>query len=223
MKFAFRKLPLMALGLALMAIAQPASAGYSESMMYPGGAPGFTDILSFAKYDPALAGGQTLIGVQITVTETGTVFASAFNSSGTTQTVSNVTATENVTVTGPDATTTSASITSDPWSAMIGPGFTQGPTTNGFGSSTTSAANISDYEGGGPASITISTVGSSLTYGGSASGQGTVFIGGSSSVSGLVTITFITAPAVPEPASLGMVVLGLGGIYAVRRFRRKVA
>lgn len=36
-------------------------------------------------------------------------------------------------------------------------------------------------------------------------------------------INEVASPAVPEPASLAMVVIGLGGVFAVRRFRRRTA
>lgn len=47
--------------------------------------------------------------------------------------------------------------------------------------------------------------------------------GSNPSLSGTLSVPPAPLTSVPEPASFGMVALGLGGIFAVRRFRRKSA
>jgi hypothetical protein len=229
MKFAFRKLPLMALGLAVMAVAQPASAGIIvQTDTYAMQATPFSDALTFNSFNASLG---TLTGVTIQLNETGTVTTFVANF-GTAANYSNVIGTGTVSVTGPNATMVTTSFSSSPYAGNIGAGTFFSPTTivlgttSGSASTTSSVASSSfSFFESPPSTLTyvINAVGSTSASGTSTMGSGPVLYGANATVGGSVVITYTFTAAVPEPASLGMVVLGLGGICAVRRFRRKVA
>jgi hypothetical protein len=230
MRFAFRKLPLLVLGLAVMASAQSASAGYySETVNYTGGVPPFTDTLSFAKFNTAYG---TLTGVTIELVESATIQSTVVNlgpiltPSTPSNSWANAQTSATVSVLGPDGSTTSTMLASTPFSGTSSVLVNMGPVFNGNTSNTTSAATLSDYEGSGTGTFTVMASGSALHSSGDSTSPYISF-GGTATVTGSVVITFTYngsgPPSVPEPASLGMVVLGLGGFYAVRRIRRKVA
>jgi hypothetical protein len=222
MKFAFRNLTLAALVLAVMAVAQSASAGtITQTVSYTGGSPPFTDVLTFNKFNTALG---TLTSVSIELSETSTLSSSVFNSTSSAVSFSNATTSATVTATGPDSTTSTATVTSDPFAGTATPnGFTNGPSTTATATATSFAASLAPYEGAGTGTFTVSTSAAALAYTGDAAVAGALFFGGPATASGSVTIIYTYTSAIPEPASLGMVALGLGGIFAVRRFRSKVA
>jgi len=226
MRSAFRKLPLMVLGLALMAIAQPASAGFmTQTLNYSGGEPPFVDNLTFQKFNTSLG---TLTAVTIELTEAGTVTSEVVNFSGVitppvTASWVGATTSATVTATGPDNTVSSDTLTTTPFSGTsTGFSVTDGPPLTASVSATTNATNLALYEGSGTGTYTVTASASALSSSGTSASPFITF-GGTANIDGSVTIDYYYTAAVPEPASLGMVVLGLGGIYVVRRFRRKGA
>jgi hypothetical protein len=226
MKFAVRKIPIMLFGVAILAFTQPASAGmsYSETVSFAASIPPFSTNLSFTKFNSSLG---TLTSVGITVNEAATIQSYVVNTTaigGPAQNLSwtNVYTTAALTATGPDGASITTDAMSTPWSSSSSALITYGPSTNATGSGSTTTTDVAAYEGPGMGSFNVTASASSVTTTGSTGAEGLLAFGGTATVGGNVVITFNYIPAaVPEPASLGMVALGLGSIYAVRRLRRR--
>jgi hypothetical protein len=229
MKFAFRKLAIATLGLAALAFAHPASAGFETQTVTFGssGSPltnGSTATLAFAQFDTSLG---TLTSVTIQVSDSMTVVSQAVSFGAGTSTYTNFENTGTVVVTGPDATALSTSLSTTPGSGTItGVGTVlnvDSETNNNLGAGPTnvSSANFGAYEGVGVGTFNV-TAGANNSFSGSTSGA--VAASGTTTSYGSVTITYTyTATAVPEPASMAMVGIGLGALVVVSRFRRRTA
>jgi hypothetical protein len=227
-----RPIQLVALALAVLALGHSAQAGFiSQIQTYAGGAVPFLDSLSFKQFNNALG---TLTKVTITVTEHGTVTATALNI-GAAGTITGFTATGSVMVTGPDDSMTTSRLTTAAYTGGIGSAYpylkknletvtSSSSTTNNV----TSSGAVAAYEGTGIMAYKVSADGEVSITGTTSSPN--IFLGGGASLSGSVEIdyTFIASnnsgPAVvPEPASIGMVAMGLGGALVVYRRRRRAA
>jgi hypothetical protein len=226
MKFAFHKLSILTLGLAALAIAQPASASYSETLdfgsssslistltMPPGSA-----TLSFHQFNTTMG---TLTGVTITLNDYTSVVCQATNNTDSQESFSKFYYTGTVAVLGPDGTTTSTSLSTSSDNSGNVTAFsviTVDSTENAsLTSGPTSVTSISSYEGSGAGTFNL-TVTPNNSFGGS----GSAAVGGYTSTYGSVTITYEYTPnVVPEPASMAMVAIGLGGLAIAHRFRRR--
>jgi hypothetical protein len=230
MKFAFHKLSILTLGLVALAFAQPASAGFStetqtldigsvSSPLSTLSSPG-TVTLNFNQFDTTQG---TLVSVTIALNDSSTVVSQASNNTGITGSFTNFENTGTLTVTGPDGTNTSTTLSTSPGSGTVSPMSTitvSSVTNNVLSSGPTAVTNITAYEGVGSGKFNV-IAGATNNFSGTS--DGIVFSGGNTSVFGSVTITYTFATAVPEPASMAMVVIGLGGVFVVRRFRRRSA
>jgi hypothetical protein len=209
MKLAFRQMCLVVFGLALPALAQPASAGLvTQTDNYSSPLASFSAPLTFTKFNTQLG---TLTGISITLNLTGTVTSQVHSTSSQAQTFTGASSTSTVTATGPDLTVISASLLTTPATGTIGANSTMTIGTDGgtVGSSSTLASyNFSPYESIGAGNFVINAVGH-MTNGGSTNSSN-VSIFGNSTVGGSLTLSYTYTPAVPAPASLGMVILGLG-------------
>jgi len=219
----YRKLSLIAT-LAFAALAQSAQAGFiSQVDTFPPTDAPFSAPLIFNSFNTSLG---TLTAVTIIVTENATVTASVINLTpgGATGTYSGVSTTGATSIQGPDGTTVSTSFSTAPASGSITGAFAtkQVGSATGGGSTTSNLASsmFGAYEGPTSFQYVVDANGSVTTTGTSTSGVVGFF--GTANISGSVEIDYTYTPrAIPEPASFVMVALGLGGIVAVRRFRRR--
>lgn len=197
---------------------------------YPATNSPFSAPLTFNKFDTSLG---TLNAVTLILNENGTVTSQVYNF-GAASSYVNASESGTVTVVGPDSSTISTSLSTTASSGSISAGsftnvtqVTAGTVTGSAATSTNNVAlaNFGAYEGTAGTTFTVDAVASLSTTGTSPSG--TVAFGGTANVGGSLEIVYsFTAPstsAIPEPASFAMVVLGLGGVFAARRFRHRSA
>ena len=181
----------------------------------------FTDTFTLPAFDPALG---TLTGVEVSRDWSGAAGVSIYNATGVTQTFTNATASNPVSVsitlsgltwTGTDTLTAAVA------SGTLAPGVNNFPGLP-FTSSTLGnpipPLSLADFEG---AALTIPFV----VTGGTGSYSGTsvpgVYFGGSATVGGAVDIEYTYSKTVPEPATWAMMGLGFAGLaFAGYRTRR---
>ncbi len=215
----FRRLTWIA-ALAFAALGHSAQAGtITQIDPYGPSSTPFSTLVTFNTFDTSLG---TLTSVTVTVTETGTVTSSVTNIGTAASSFTNASSTGTVTVTGPDGTTTSTSLSTTPASGPIAgsSGSVLVGTTTGTASPATISvptADFSSYETP-PASLTYTITAAGTVTSTGTSPSGDVFFGGGATVSGNVEVVYNYTSTVPEPASFAMLALGMGGIFAVRRF-----
>ena len=214
----FRRLTWIA-ALAFAALGHSAQAGtITQIDPYGPSSTPFSTLLTFNTFDTSLG---TLTSVTITVTETGTVTSSVTNTGTTSESYTAASSTGTVTVTGPAGATTSTSLSTSPASGTIGGGNTLVVGTNtGTASPATVSVPTADFPSyeTPPASLTYTVTAAGTVTSTGTSPSGDVFFGGGATVSGNVEVVYNYTTTVPEPASFAMLALGMGGIFAVRRF-----
>jgi len=224
MTFAFRKLFLLTLGLAVLAMAPRADAAIlTFSHTTPTATVPFTDTFTLSKFDTTLG---TLTGVTVTLSTTVTPEVDVFNSTTSAQNFTNGTASIPVTVTGPSSTSATTTTSFLVPTGVANPGnnpFPGAPVTLS-NTTTVAPANFGSFQGVGPGTASFTAAFANGTYSGT-SVPG-VFFGGSAAAGGTTTITYTFTPVVvgaPEPSSIALVASGLGGFLVVRRVRRRTA
>jgi hypothetical protein len=221
MKIAFRRLALLGLALAALAVAPKADAAFETfSHTTPTATVPFTDSFTLPKFDTSLG---TLTGITITLSTSVTAEVDIFNATGSPAAFTNATATIPVTLTSPTETVSTTTTATTP-TGIAAPGFSAFPglTSNTSSTVTVALANFGQYEGVGGGSASYSAAFSGGSYSGSSIPG--VFFGGTATAGGITSITYTYSPAaIPEPASMAMVVIGLGGVFAARRYRRRAA
>lgn len=194
----------------------------TQTMSYGPSDTPFSDPLTFNTFNTSAG---TLQSVKLILTEGGTVTSSVWNFSPTPSTYSNVTTTGNVSISGPDSTTLTAGFTTLPASGTIT--TTATPTVvgtmSGSASASATAGSLLAYESTGAGTFLINAVSSITTTG--TSNTGLVGFFGSGHLNGTVEVDYTYTPStsspVPEPSSLGLIAVGLGGLLTARRFRRR--
>jgi len=181
----------------------------------------FTDTFTLPAFDPALG---TLTGVEVTAAWSGVANVSIINTTGVTQTFTNATVSNPVSVsitlsgltwTGTDTLTAAVASGNLTSFANNFPGL---PLTSSTLGNPIPPLSLADFEG---AALTIPFVvtGDNGSYSGtSVSG---VYFGGSATVGGDVDIEYTYSNTVPEPATWAMMGLGFAGLaFAGYRTRR---
>jgi hypothetical protein len=205
------------LAVGLLALSGSAFADLSETFTHitPGGVVPFTDNFTLTSFDTNLG---TLESITIDLATTGTANVEIINTTGVPQSFSNATVSIPLIVTGPAGTTVATTSDAGPFAGNIGSDFGPysfpGLSTSGSATKSIAAGLFSEFESVGPVALNFNAASESGTYGGSANGG--VLFGGSGDIAGVTSITY-TYEATPEPALLGVLSMGLGGIFLVRR------
>lgn len=228
MKHAVHKLSLLALAVVALAVPAAAKADFiTQTFMNPSMAVPYTYNFAANQFNPSLG---TLTSVTFTVTSNVVASVTVVNLNSTAQSFTNATASVPITVTGPNSTAVvlTATGTTAPQSGTVGadvggiPGMTMISGLTVTASSTTSLTGgaLATYIGTGTSSLSFVFGAGNGTYSGT--GPSNVYFGGSAAADAKVVITYTFTPAtIPEPASLAMVGMGLGGLFVARRFRRR--
>jgi hypothetical protein len=189
--------------------------------------PSFTQTLELSKFNTNLG---TLTGITFTVTNNVNGYISIYNSDTLSHTWTDATTSDTVTATGPGSSPATAVTTStiSMASGMAGAGVTNyTPATTSTTTSPSTTVAMSEwhlYQGSGNASVAFSFVASPMTsMGTETGGSGDLYFGGKITAGGSITITYTYTPfAVPEPASMGLLGIGMAGLLSFRRlFKRK--
>ena len=193
---------------------------YSQTI--PTAAVPYTYNFTLPTFDSTLG---TLTGVTIDLSTSATAEVDVFNATGSSQSFTNAFANLPITVTGPDTSTASTTVSAGPLSGTANPGFNTFPGITGTGTGSTSvpSSGFALYQtpGGAPANFAAAVSGG--TYGGTAAPG--VFFSGSATAGGTVKITYTyTVPngSVPEPGSVVLLCAGgISGAGVLLRRRKK--
>ena len=173
----------------------------------------------------------TLTNISITLSNVGGSIVPFATNTSTTQSfsLSNLTATESLTLTGlgGDSLTSPTATSAPPCSMSIAPSTTDqdcgSPTV--FGPLSTVSGNFSDFadwsNGTGSAIAGSATMATALaSAGGTGGGSGTVSYGPDGSIGGTITVTYTYSTGVPEPSTMllmGGALMGLGFVARKRK------
>jgi hypothetical protein len=178
----------------------------------------FTDNFAFPQFDPTTG---TLTSVSIGATVNVVAQISVFNGLATTQSFTNASAAIPVTISAPAGLVLSLTPTAGPLNSTANIGFNNYPGIPGTATGNTSPANFSPYLGTNLFGVAMSFAAGLGTYSGS--GPIGLFFGGTADGGGVTTLTYTYTPnAVPEPATIGMTLAGLGFVgFGIFRRRRR--
>ena len=179
------------------------------------GAVPFTDNFTLTSFNSGLG---TLQSITLSWVTSGNANVSLVNLTGTPQAFSNATASFPLTLTGPAGLTVSGTVNAGPFAGTIGSGVGpfnfSGPTNTSSASISIAPAGFAAYQSAGPIGLSFSAGAAPGTFGGSSAAG--VFFGGSGDVSEITSITYDYA-VTPEPALMGVLSLGLCGLFLIRR------
>jgi xanthosine utilization system XapX-like protein len=175
----------------------------------------FSYTLPVQQFNPSLG---TLTGVTISVDATVTADIQIINTTGADQTFTDATASIPVTVTGPAGVMAATTATGTIASGIAAPGMNSFPGVTGSSTGTEAVSDFTPYVGTGTFLGTIAVTASNGTYSGS--GPTGLFFGGSVLAGGKIDVTY-TFIAVPEPASMSLLGIGIVGLLAYRRLIKR--
>ena len=213
------RLKLLAAAVAAAAITAPAfaqAATVVENATIPISPVPYTYAFSLPSFNTALG---TLQSVTFELTDSTTAAVQIFNATAGALSFTNATASIPLTVTGPGGMSISDTITASVASGVATSGLNTFSGVTGTHSANTSfTSGLSAFESGSVVNLSYLADASQGTYTGT--GPTGLFFGGSANAGGTFEIIYNYA-AVPEPATWAFLMLGLGGIGAAMRTRRK--
>lgn len=207
-------LPMLAVGLAVGGAASAATVSFTHTIAatpVP-----FTSNFTLSSFNTALG---TLTGVEIVVDDTSVATVDIFNLNSTTESFTDASATVPLTVTGPDGSMITNSVTAGPISGVAGVGLSTftGLSASNVVSLSIAPAAFSSYESATPQNLSFTASAGDGTYTGTG-GFGVLF-GGSAVAGGTVEVNYTYSTAVPEPASWALMIVGFGMMGGVLRRR----
>lgn len=178
----------------------------------------FTDTFELPLFESSLG---TLTDITIDLVSHVTGVVQIFNASGVSQTFSNASIEVPVGLSGPGLTNANVLATVFIAAGTAAPGLNSYPGTsvNGAEMVLVTPVSFSLFEGPGNGTVFFTTTVGDGIYGGTA-GPG-VFFSGDAVADGSVTITYSYVSAVPEPATGGLVLIGLALLVAAKRYSRR--
>lgn len=178
----------------------------------------YTDTFTLPSFNTSLG---TLQSVEYVLSDQTTVTVLVNNGNGVTENFTDASASFPLSVTGPGElsvadtvtqTVASGSVAANSQGSYPGPLVTDTQTA-------TFTTGLSSFESGVPLNLFFSADAGSGSYSGNA--EGNVLFGGSAVTGGTFQVLYTYASAVPEPATWAFLMLGIGGIGAATRSRRK--